>query len=77
MKKRSSTNPSKAGPPSSAPKTSSRDLQELLDAISSGAIADVDELEEHEFDLLRAYANGDESVQALLDRLRAADPGEA
>jgi hypothetical protein len=77
MKERSSPNPRQATPSDSTAKSPGRDLQQLLDAIGSGAIADVDELQEHELELLRAYAHDDESVQALLDRLRAADPGEA
>lgn len=77
MKRRSPSDPSPVTTPSRAAKTPGPELQQLLDAISSGSIADVDELQDHELELLRAYAHDDESVQALLDRLRAADPGEA
>lgn len=72
--------PIEAPRPDASPRTAIQpapELQELLDAISSGAIIDADQLEEHEFELLRAYARDDESVQALLDRLRSLDPGEA
>lgn len=53
------------------------ELQRLLDAISSGAITDVDELEEHELELLEAYAHDGESMQALLDRLRGGEANDA
>jgi hypothetical protein len=76
MEKRSRSKPLAASLPGRAGKEPGPELQQLLDAISSGAIVDVDELEDHELELLRAYAHDDESVQALLDRLRAADPGE-
>lgn len=61
----------------SAPSRLGPELQQLLDAISSGAIVDVGELEENDLEQLRAYARDDESVQALLDRLRGFDSGEA
>jgi hypothetical protein len=53
-----------------------KDLQQLLEEIGAGAIADVAELEEQDLKLLRAYYGEGEELQALLDRLRDQDREE-
>jgi hypothetical protein len=53
-----------------------KELQQLLEEIGSGAIADIDELEEQDLRLLRAYYGEGEELQALLDRLRDQDREE-
>jgi CBS domain-containing protein len=49
-----------------------RELELLLEQIASGSIFDVDELDERDVQLLRRAYGDDESLQALLDRLRGA-----
>lgn len=53
-----------------------KDLQQLLEEIGAGAIGDVEELEEQDLKLLRAYYGEGEDLQALLDRLRDQDREE-
>lgn len=53
-----------------------RDLQQLLEEIGTGAIGDVEELEEQDLRLLRAYCGEGEDLQVLLDRLRDQDREE-
>jgi hypothetical protein len=48
----------------------SRALERLLDEIECGTIEDVDELDEADVKLLRAYYGESESLQDMLDRLR-------
>jgi hypothetical protein len=52
------------------------ELERLLEAISTGSIADVDELDDAQEALLRAAYPSDDDLQKLLDRLRGTDPEE-
>ena len=52
------------------------ELVRLLEAISTGSIADVDELDDAQEALLRAAYPSDDDLQKLLDRLRGTDPEE-
>ncbi len=51
-------------------------LEQLLDAISACAITDVEELDQHEVDLLEAYSRDDEPLEVLIKRLHAVDACE-
>jgi hypothetical protein len=55
------------------PSPEPRALQELLDAISTGAVDDLDELDPGQLDLLRQLLGDGETLQALLDRLAGPD----
>lgn len=50
--------------------TMHNELEWLLDEIECGTIEDVDELDEADVKLLRAYYGETESLQDLLDQLR-------
>ena len=53
-----------------------RDLDALLEAISIGTIAEVDELDEAQEALLRSAYPASEDLQEVFDRIRGSDPGE-
>jgi hypothetical protein len=56
-------------------KPKSKELQDLLEEISSGGISDVEELREQDIEILRDYYGHDEDLEALLDNLRDEDQG--
>lgn len=52
------------------------ELETLLEAISTGTIADVDDLQQRDIDLLRSYYGDTETLESLFDRLRDSDASE-
>jgi len=53
-----------------------RDLEHLLEAISTGSIAEVDDLDAAQEALLRAAYPADRDLQGVFDRIRGQDPEE-
>jgi len=56
-------------------KPKSKELEDLLEEISSGGISDVEELRDQDIQVLRDYFGHDEDLEALLDNLRDGDQG--
>jgi len=55
---------------STLPDKEQRELESLLDRISTGSIEDVDELQPQDIELLRRVYGDGEELQDLFDRLR-------
>ncbi len=53
-----------------------QELERLLEAISAGTIADVDDLDEAQTALLRAAFPDDDDLQEVFDRIRGRDRDE-